>query len=138
MTHTDLKKLLKSYGIGGFFGRGIRLFDEEYFLPSRNEISRLVTLSLENLAYEGLAPEEDYAKNGSDCDSWVLWIQSEVMKAWATENAGKTSYPSIAFGRALVPGHAVNIAVTPDGALIFNYGQLTDWNLKEITEVEFV
>jgi hypothetical protein len=134
MNAKDLKTKLRSYGIGGFFGSGIRLFDKNYDVISFSEMDRMVSNAMGKLAKEGLDPYSDYSESIADCDNWSMWIQSEVTKAWALKMKHGNA---LAFGRCLVTGHDLNIGVTESGIKIWNYGQLTVWDLKKIKEVEF-
>lgn len=137
MTSDQLKKHLKSHGIGGFWKGGIRLFDTEYYLPELSKIDALVAETMKELEDKGLSPYTAYAKNYADCDDFSLWFMSGVTQRWALENAGKKEFPAIAFGRALVTGHEMNIAVTTSGIKIYNYGQKISYDLSKIKEVGF-
>ena len=136
MTSEELKKRLRLAGIGGFLGRGLRIFDRIYYTNTIDWFDHRVKAAFEKLAAEGLLIE-DYREDGADCDNWSMWIQSEVTKQWAIERKSEASTPALAFGRALLPGHDINIAVCTDGIAAWNYGRLHDFDLKSITEVEF-
>jgi len=137
MTSAEIKKYLKSKGAGGFWGRGIRLFDEQYDIIHKADMDSMVSDSLEKLKSEGLDPYADYFRWIADCDNWTLWLQSEVSKAWAVKNKDNTQARPLAFGRCLVPGHDLNIGITTEGVTIWNYGAPYNIDLKTIKEVEF-
>jgi hypothetical protein len=138
-TNKQFEKRIRSYGIGKWFGRGIRLFDGDFeLMPLVALYDGLVETSMAKLASEGLIPQRDYAENGADCDNWSFWIHSEVTKLWAKRHHGKKSFPAIAFGRCNVPGHELNLAFTERELVFWNYGQLTQWDASTINEVEFL
>jgi hypothetical protein len=121
-----------------FGGDPIRLFDEEYAfdIPS-GKLERMVQIAMDNLYVQGLEPSEDYAKNGGDCDKWVLLIRAEVQKQWMNEHAHLNSYPAIPLGRWIANGHALVFGLTEnDGLQVWNYGTLTQWEIKNCIEVE--
>lgn len=133
----DLRKELRKLGIGGWMGRGLRLFDQQYALIPYVEMDAMVVSAMNKLDNEGLIPSEDYATDGGDCDNWTLWVQAEVTKSWSLKHQGLSQYPALAFGRCMVPGHDINIGITASGPYVWNYGTVTAWNLKSLTEVEF-
>jgi hypothetical protein len=138
-TNKQFEKRIRSYGIGKWLGRGIRLFDKSYeILPLVNFYDIIVETAMTKLESDGLIPQRDYAENGADCDNFSFWIQSEVTKIWAKRHSGKKSFPAIAFGRCIVPGHAMNLAFTERELAFWNYGQLVNWDASEISEVEFL
>ena len=130
----EIEKELDKAKVGGFF-RKDRLFDERFAALDFDDLNLRVRMVMLDLASEGFSPSEDYEADDADCDNWSLWIHSEVTKGWAKEkrNAG-----AIAFGRALVPGHDINIGVSNQGVHVWNYGMhAPDFDLSEIKEVEF-
>lgn len=136
VTSRELKKLIRASGAGGFFGRGIRLFDEQYAIFTVSEMDTIVTCAMGKLASEGIVPEEDYAENAGDCDTLATIIWAEILKGWMKKHKGQKSYPAIAFGFGIMPDHAVNVGVCKEGVKIWNYGTLTDWNPKDLIEVD--
>ena len=136
MDAESVKKILRNEGIGGFMGRGIRLFDHDFMSLPLSEIDSRCEDAMAKLAQEGLTTE-DYRENGVDCDNFALWIQSEVTKQWAIDSKPKAKTPALLFGRAALPGHEINIAICEGNIFTWNYGQLFTVDLKTIKEVEF-
>jgi len=83
-----------------------------------------------------------WKKNGSDCDNWALWVQSDVTEAYAVKNKDR-QHNSVLFGFAQGKTdknetHAFNLAITGGEAYVFNYGELIDhtgWKFNEVTFV---
>lgn len=136
MTDTELKKTLRDNGIGGLFGRGLRVFDKEYHLPKFSDANNRVIRAVNQLAAKGL-PISAYRKDGVDCDNFAMWIQSLVTIDWAIERLAFPDTPAYPLGTAIIPGHAINIAVCKDGIKTWNYGAVHGFDLKTIKEVEF-
>jgi len=98
-------------------------------------INARVTVALPGIIDEGLDPQTAYDEDDADCDNYSMWIQSDVTKQWAKEKHGTGA---LAFGRALLDGHDLNIAVTTDGIHVWNYGMyVPDFDLSKVKEVEF-
>lgn len=131
MNYKDLKKMLRKAGIGGTFGRGIRLFDLEYADVPFNDMNSMVLFSTNGLKNLGL----EWKENISDCDNWSLWIMADVSKQWAIEN--RETSKAIPFGRANMKGHDTNIGVADGKIYFWDYGVLKDFDPKTIRECEF-
>jgi len=131
VTHKDLKKLLQKAGLGGMFGRGIRLFDTEYAEVTFKDMENRVAIAKQELSLEGLVWEE----NLLDCDSFTIIYMAEVAKQWFLESKGKGlgTYP---FGRAHMKGHDTNIGVADGNVYFWDYGELKYFDPKTIDEVE--
>jgi hypothetical protein len=137
-TSKQVTETLKREGVGGWFGRGIRLFDESYWIPTTDWMNQRVADAVARLKREDLDPATDYAPDGSDCDNWALIIAAEVSKQWIHQNKDRRGgYPSLAFGIAVAPGHALNIGITTEGVRYWNYGQYVPAWDGQITEVDF-
>jgi hypothetical protein len=137
LSSNDFKKVIRSAGIGGWLGRGIRLFDTEYYAPEFEYGKRLFGKGVAIVSAKGLIPSSEYRKNRADCDNFSMWYQSEVTQLWALDKSIGGDQ-AITIGRSLVPGHDINIGYFSDaGWVVWNYGVITEWNLKEISEVEF-
>jgi hypothetical protein len=137
-TNKQFEKRIRSYGVGGFWGRGIRLFDEHFeALPTIQEYDGMVKIAMQKLASEGFVPQEDYAEDGADCDNWAMMIYVEVMKQWIKKHEGSKSYPALEFGWDIMKGHANNIALSEKEVGIWNYGQLVSVDPATIIEVSF-
>ena len=134
MNHKELKKILRNEGIGNWYG-GIRLFDGEYAYPTRFDMLQRVNWAVKTLAELGYVPSTDYAEFGADCDSSSKWLQAVVNFKWYLENKGLKSFPAYPFGTAILPGHAINLGVTQEGIIYFDYGQVMP-RPDKITEVE--
>lgn len=136
VTSDELKKIIRTSRAGGLFGRGIRLFDEQYAIFTVSEMDTIVTCAMARLTAEGIAPE-GYAENGFDCDNIATIIWAEILREWMLKHKGQQSYPAIAFGFGTLPEHAVNVGVCEEGIKIWNYGTLTDWDASALSEVDF-
>ena len=94
---------------------------------------------MEALRTKGLAPYDDYAKDGADCDNWALWIASELTQQWALEHEGKKEFPAYPIGQMTGKSdkglHAWNCIVCQDRILTFDYGREVEvtWKVNEGT-----
>lgn len=136
VTSDELKKIIRASRAGGLFGRGIRLFDEQYAIFTVSEMDTIVTCAMGKLASEGLSPD-DYAEDMGDCDTLATIIWAEILREWMLKHKGQQGYPAIAFGFGILPEHAVNVGVCEEGIKIWNYGTLTDWDASALSEVDF-
>ena len=133
MTHKDLKKILRSAGIGGMFGTGIRLFDMEYAEVSFPDMSARVDIADAGIKEDGLI----WAEDGLDCDTLTLFYMADVLRGWAKEHTGKGKFPAYPFGRAHMKGHDTNIGVADGKVYFWDYGELKYFDPKIIDEAEF-
>ena len=136
MHSSYLRKVIRSAGAGGFMGRGIRLFDHEYHVPHFAWLNERIKIAMHLLAAKGFDPSAFYRDNGADCDNWAMWVQSEVTQMWAIDHRSEVEIPALAFGRAALPGHEINVGVCVEGIKAWDYGQPVEIDPKTIKEIE--
>ena len=129
----ELKDILVNEGIGkSLFKDSNRLFDKNYALLTVERLNQYVLNAVGVINRHGVF----YKNDSSDCDNFSMWIQAFVTLNWAEDNLKETETPSIAFGRAMIKGHDINIGVADTYQIVYwDYGQITDHPIHKSTTI---